>query len=132
LLLKENQKKENIEEGKIRITYYKDSGCGGQKRNKTLSGVALHYCGDIIRCCDTRDQRKNKEIAMERLRKKFQQDIVEEKLEERYKQMNRQNRNKGQRGSWVRNYNFKRDKVESEIGKYSLTKFMRGDLSDIY
>lgn len=51
------------------ISYYKGSGDGGQKRQKTASGVQIIHkeSGAIGRCDDTRSQFQNKKKAFQRL-----------------------------------------------------------------
>ena len=50
-------------------SYYKDSGKGGQKRNKTMNGVRCKHAesGAIGTSCDTRSQAQNKRIAFKRM-----------------------------------------------------------------
>lgn len=44
------------------VTYYKDSGAGGQKRNKTETGVRIQHLpsGALATNCETRSQTTNK------------------------------------------------------------------------
>lgn len=53
----------------FRVDTYRDSGKGGQHRNKTDSGVRIvdKVTGIMVECCDTRSQIENKEIAFVRL-----------------------------------------------------------------
>ena len=121
-----------IDQKELEISYYKDSGAGGQHRNKTMSGVRLKYKDIIVTCCNTRDQRKNKEIAFLKLKK----NVYQKKWEEENNRLNEvkssQNQNKGKRGNFKRNYNFLRDELTQDGEKFSLKKFLRGDLSKIY
>lgn len=114
------------------MSYYKDSGKGGQHRNKTLSGVRIQYKDIKIECCDTRDQRKNKEIAFQRLEEKIRDKEIEYVQSEIKKQCKKQNANKGKRGDFTRNYNFPRNEISQDGCKVSLKKFLKGDLDILY
>jgi protein subunit release factor B len=52
------------------ISYFCGSGAGGQKRNKTASGVQICHraSGAIGRASDTRSQDQNKQAAFSRMR----------------------------------------------------------------
>ncbi|MBQ0119089.1 MAG: PCRF domain-containing protein, partial [Bacteroidales bacterium] len=68
----------HINEGEIRWDFFRSGGAGGQNVNKVSSGVRLRYdwknpnTGEVqeilIECTETRDQPKNKERALARLR----------------------------------------------------------------
>lgn len=118
-----------IEPSDVRITYYKDSGNGGQHRNKTLSGVRLQYRDLKIECCDTRDQRKNKEIAFERLREKIKETESRRLVQDNLEEQRKQNQNLGKRGNYHRNYNYKRNSVETDDGNtFQLDRFLKGEM----
>ncbi|NOZ78012.1 MAG: peptide chain release factor-like protein [Acidobacteria bacterium] len=60
-------------EKEVEITVYQSHGPGGQHRNRTYSAVRVRHIptGIIVTCADTRSQRRNRRIALERLRQKL-------------------------------------------------------------
>ena len=57
-----------------RVDTFRSSGKGGQHANKTDSAIRLMHLpsGIIATCQDERSQHRNKEIALNRLRKKLE------------------------------------------------------------
>lgn len=115
----------------LRITYYKASGAGGQHRNKTMSGVRLQYKDEIIECCEGRSQHKNKEIAFKRLEEILHKKKKIKNKEILVKQERKQNKNKGKRGNFHRNYNFQRNEISQNGYTYPLKEFMKGKVDII-
>jgi peptide chain release factor 1 len=132
LLSKPSGNIQGLDKSKVVVSYYKDSGNGGQKRNKTLSGVRLQYDGLIITCCETRDQRKNKELAFEKLEEKIKSAEIERMAVVMGEQYKDQNKNNGKRGNYDRNYNFPRNEAVQGDLRVNLSRFMRGDFGCFY
>ncbi len=63
----------DVRKSDLRIEYYRGSGPGGQKKNKTSSACRLTHVptGIQAQCEDDRQQHKNREIAFRRLAKKL-------------------------------------------------------------
>lgn len=61
----------------LKFEFFRCGGKGGQKQNKTSSGVRIKHLksGAVAECRETRSQHKNKSIAFRRMAesKKFQQ-----------------------------------------------------------
>lgn len=121
-----------INKSDVKITYYKDSGAGGQHRNKTMSGVRLQYKGELIECCEGRSQTKNKELAFKRLEEKLEEKQKNKNNKKISKEFNKQNKNKGKRGDYNRNYNYQRNEVVQDGKTYELKKILKGKLNLIY
>jgi len=58
-----------LDEKDLIITFYKSSGPGGQKKNKTESAVRIKHLptGIIVTAAESRSQHDNREKALERL-----------------------------------------------------------------
>ena len=131
-----------INEGEIKWDTFRSSGAGGQNVNKVNSGVRLRYMwtnpntGEqqeiLIECTETRDQPKNKERALARLRTfiydKEHQHYVDDIASRRKTLVST-----GDRSAKIRTYNYPQGRItDHRIGytTYNLPAFMDGDLQD--
>ncbi len=120
----------------VRKDTFRASGAGGQHVNKTESAVRLTHVptGTVVECQDGRSQHQNFDKALQVLRSRLYQALLDEQSSE-ISATRKALVGSGDRSAKIRTYNYPQGRVtDHRIGKtiYNLSNYMNGDVQDMF
>lgn len=125
----------DISQSDIRVDVYRSSGNGGQSVNTTDSAVRITHIptGLVVACQDEKSQLKNKDKAMQILKTRIYDKMMEEQnaviAEERKSQVG-----SGDRSAKIRTYNFPQGRITDHrinLTVYKLESFLDGEIDEM-
>uniref|UniRef100_A0A8D0FY88 Mitochondrial translation release factor 1 n=1 Tax=Strix occidentalis caurina TaxID=311401 RepID=A0A8D0FY88_STROC len=116
----------------LRIDTFRAKGAGGQHVNKTDSAVRVVHLptGLTVECQQERSQQINKEIALQTLRAKLYQQIIEKQLSQEQSARKLQLGTRAQ-SERIRTYNFTQDRVTDHRISYDARNIKRFILNGV-
>lgn len=120
----------------VRKDTFRASGAGGQHVNKTESAVRLTHepTRTVVECQDGRSQHQNYDKALQVLRSRLYQALLDEKNSE-ISATRKALVGSGDRSAKIRTYNYPQGRVtDHRINKtiYNLSNYMNGDVQDMF
>lgn len=111
----------------LRIDVYKDSGPGGQNRNRVATAIRIVHLptGLMVTATEERSQHQNKQVALKRM-----QEALSARLSAEYHESRNLARTQQMRPQIAFCWTDWRDEVKSSTGrKMSMKKALKGDMS---
>ena len=119
----------------LKIDTYRSGGAGGQHVNMTDSAVRITHLptGIVVTCQNERDQRQNKEKALQILRSRLYLEALQKEVEKTAADRKGQV-GSGDRSERIRTYNFPQGRVTDHrvhVTLYQLDDFLNGHMEPI-
>lgn len=119
----------------IRVDVYRASGAGGQHINKTSSAIRITHLptGIVVTCQNERDQRQNREKAMQILKARLYDEALR-KTKSETAQNRKEQVGSGDRSERIRTYNYPQGRITDHrigVSVYQMDSFMNGYMEPI-
>ncbi len=126
----------DVRKDDLKIDFYRASGPGGQKVNKTSSAVRIVHLptGIKVECQDEKSQHKNKARGMKILLSRIM-DHHRMKADAKRSDLRRNQIGSGDRNERIRTYNFPQSRLTDHrinLNLYNLSAVMDGDLDELF
>ncbi len=126
----------DVKESDLRVDFYRASGPGGQKVNKTASAVRIthHPTGIVVAIQEESSQHKNRARAMRVLRSRLYEHFENQRREKEQSQR-RSQIGSGDRNQRIRTYNFPQNRVtDHRIGQnFNLDRVLQqGEMESVF
>jgi len=117
----------DVTKADLKITYYRGSGPGGQKKNKTSSACRILHVptGEVASCERHREQTKNRHEAFRKLAEKLKPEMIRAAKVDIHKE----------RLERIRSYHEQRGEVRDSRAPgilFSYEQILDGDLDDLH
>ena len=124
-----------LDMAEVRMDFYRSSGPGGQKVNKTSSAVRLTHepTGIVVAIQDEKSQHKNRAKALRILRSRLY-DHYRAEMDRERQTMRTGQIGSGDRSQRIRTYNFPQSRVTDhriKLTLYSLDRIILGELDEL-
>lgn len=121
-----------LNNGDIKVDFFRGGGHGGQNVNKVETGVRLTHIptGVVVECVEERFQQRNREIAEQMLRSKLYT-LMQEQQAASVNELRASQVGRGERNEKIKTYNFPQDRLTDHrinVSYHNLPKIMNGEV----
>lgn len=121
-----------LNQGELKVEFYRGGGHGGQNVNKVETGVRLTHLptGIVVECVQERFQQRNRDLAEQMMRSKLYS-LMQEQQAASVNELRSSQVGRGERNEKIKTYNFPQDRLTDHrinISYHNLSKIMNGEI----